>query len=100
MSYFANAKTPKSIVHISSIVGQDPAPVTPIYCATQARDQRLRQIPSNLRWSWHPYVWVTPEEVAEAMLALAERDEANELTFSDSKEAGCSPDLGGKHQQT
>ncbi|EGE81561.2 uncharacterized protein BDCG_16895 [Blastomyces dermatitidis ER-3] len=54
MSYFANAKTPKSIVHISSIVGQDPAPVTPIYCATQARDQRLRQIPSNLRWSWHP----------------------------------------------
>ncbi|KLJ06222.1 3-hydroxybutyrate dehydrogenase [Blastomyces silverae] len=116
MSRFANAKTPKSIVHVSSIAGQGPTPVTPIYCATKhaingfvrslaVLDQvgiRVSAVaPGYIKtplWTEHPEkmklldeskdVWVTPEEVAEVMLALVERDEVNEMMLSDSKEAG------------
>ncbi|PGH04928.1 3-hydroxybutyrate dehydrogenase [Blastomyces parvus] len=116
MSRFANSKSPKSIVHVSSIAGQGPSPVTPIYSATKhAINGFVRSLaildrigirvsavaPGYVKtplWTEHPEnmrildeskdVWVTPEEVAEVMLALVERDEVNEMMLSDSKEGG------------
>ncbi|KKZ59020.1 3-hydroxybutyrate dehydrogenase [[Emmonsia] crescens] len=116
ISRFANSKTPKSIVHISSIAGQGTTLLTPIYSATKHAINgfvrslaKLDQIgirvtavaPGFIKtplWTEHldkmktldesKDVWVTPEEVAEVMLALVERDQVNEMMLSDSKEAG------------
>ncbi|OJD19348.1 hypothetical protein AJ78_00710 [Emergomyces pasteurianus Ep9510] len=116
ISRFANAKTPKSIVHISSIAGQAPTFLTPIYSATKhaiigfvrslAKLDRIgirvtAVAPGFIKtplWTEHPEkmkaiderrdVWVTPEEVAQVMLALVERDEVDETMLSDPKEAG------------
>ncbi|PGH19668.1 hypothetical protein AJ80_03823 [Polytolypa hystricis UAMH7299] len=116
VSRFANAKTPKSILHISSIAGQNAAMMTPIYVATKHAINgfvrslvRLDEIgirvtavaPGFIKtplWTENPDkmrvivenkdVWVTPEEVAEVMLALVEQDAVNGAMLSDDKESG------------
>ncbi|OAX82591.1 hypothetical protein ACJ72_03055 [Emergomyces africanus] len=116
VSRFANSKTPKSIVHISSIAGQAPTFLNPIYSATKhAINGFVRSLakldrigirvaavaPGFIKtplWTEHPEkmkaideskgVWVTPEEVAQVMLALVERDQVDEMMLSDSKEGG------------
>ncbi|OJD21230.1 hypothetical protein ACJ73_07434 [Blastomyces percursus] len=91
-------KTPKppSRLSISSIAGQDPAPVTPIYCATKHAINgfvRSLAILDGIRicvsavasgyiktplWTEHP----------ERMKLLDENKDVNEMMLSDSKEAG------------
>lgn len=99
---------PKHIVHISSIAGQNANLAAPIYCATKhainglvrslgSLDQNLgirvtAVAPGVIKtplWTDHPDklkliddstdVWVTPEEVAEVMLALVQQDEVSEI---------------------
>ncbi|KAK9855501.1 hypothetical protein MYU51_001979 [Penicillium brevicompactum] len=99
---------PKHIVHISSIAGQNANLTAPVYCATKhainglvrslaSLDQRLgirvtAVAPGVIKtplWTDNPEklklidasadVWVTPEEVAEVMLALVQQDEVSEI---------------------
>ncbi|KAK2811429.1 hypothetical protein FQN50_002052 [Emmonsiellopsis sp. PD_5] len=116
ISRFANSKSPKSIIHISSIAGQNPGFITPMYVATKhAISGFVRSLakldsigirvtavaPGFIKtplWTEHPDklriideskdVWVTPEEVAEVMLALIERDQVNGAMLGESKAAG------------
>ncbi|EEH21731.2 hypothetical protein PABG_03947 [Paracoccidioides brasiliensis Pb03] len=113
---FANSKTPKSIIHISSIAAQLPSLTTPMYIATKhaisgfvrslarldAIGIRVTAVaPGFIKtplWTEQPDkmqiideskdAWVTPEEVAEVMLALVERDQVNENILGNSKEEG------------
>ncbi|RAL12734.1 uncharacterized protein BO97DRAFT_451409 [Aspergillus homomorphus CBS 101889] len=97
----------KHIVHISSIAGQNPSFATPIYVATKHAinglvrslaqlDQRCgirvtAVAPGVIKtplWTDHPEKikivdenadeWVTPEEVAQVMLALIQQDQVGE----------------------
>ncbi|KAK2756544.1 hypothetical protein FQN54_005437 [Arachnomyces sp. PD_36] len=103
ISRFLGAKTPKSIVHISSIAAQKPFLAAPVYVATKhaingfVRSLARLEEEAGIRvtavapgviktplWTEHPEKlkmvneetdgWVTPEEVAEVMLALVQRD--------------------------
>ncbi|PGH04294.1 hypothetical protein AJ79_07141 [Helicocarpus griseus UAMH5409] len=114
---FASSETPKTIVHISSIAGQCPFLVTPMYVATKhAISGFVRSLakldtigirvtavaPGIVKtplWTENPEKmefineskdeWVTPDEVAEVMLALVERDQVNEnMLLSNPKEPG------------
>lgn len=106
ISRFANATTPKSIIHTSSIAGQIPSFCTPVYAAAKhgingfVRSlERLDQIgirvtavaPAFIKtplWTESPDKmrmieeskddWVTPEEVATVMLALVQQDKISE----------------------
>lgn len=98
----------KHIVHISSIAGQNPAFAAPIYVATKhAINGLVRSLakldkqfgirvtavaPGVIKtplWTDHPEklvmvddkadAWVTPEEVAEVMLALVQQDQVGEI---------------------
>ncbi|PYH80182.1 hypothetical protein BO82DRAFT_375848 [Aspergillus uvarum CBS 121591] len=98
----------KHIVHISSIAGQNPALATPIYVATKyAINGLVRSLakldqkcgirvtavaPGVIKtplWTDHPEKikivdakadeWVTPEEVAQVMLALIQQDHVGEI---------------------
>jgi NAD(P)-dependent dehydrogenase (short-subunit alcohol dehydrogenase family) len=98
----------KHLLHISSIAGQNTNLTAPIYNATKhainglvrslgALDQKLgirvtAVAPGVIKtplWTDHPEklklvddtrdVWVTPEEVAEVMLALVQQDEVSEI---------------------
>lgn len=98
----------KHIVHISSIAGQSPTLVAPIYVATKhAINGLVRSLakldagfgirvtavaPGVIKtplWTEHPEKlrminakvdeWVTPEEVAQVMLALVQQDEVSEV---------------------
>ncbi|KAJ5620771.1 hypothetical protein N7510_004755 [Penicillium lagena] len=98
----------KHIVHISSIAGQNPAFAAPIYVATKHAINGLVRSLSKLDkqfgirvtavapgviktplWTDHPEKlvmvddkadeWVTPEEVAEVMLALVQQDQVGEI---------------------
>ncbi|OOO08471.1 short-chain dehydrogenase/reductase SDR [Aspergillus oryzae] len=99
---------PKHIVHISSIAGQNPALAAPIYVATKhAINGLVRSLgkldskfgirvtavaPGVIKtplWTDHPEKlkivdtandeWVTPEEVAQVMLALIQQDQVSEI---------------------
>jgi NAD(P)-dependent dehydrogenase (short-subunit alcohol dehydrogenase family) len=98
---------PKHLVHISSIAGQNPAMAAPIYVATKHAINGLVRSLSKLDrlgirvtavapgviktplWTDHPEKlkmvndgadeWVTPEEVAEVMLALVQQDQVSEI---------------------
>ncbi|KAJ5512270.1 Short-chain dehydrogenase/reductase SDR [Penicillium fimorum] len=99
---------PKHIVHISSIAGQNSNLATPIYCATKAAINGFVRSLANLDkklgirvtavapgviktplWTDHPEKikmvddstdsWVTPEEVAEVMLALVQQEQVSEV---------------------
>lgn len=99
---------PKHIVHISSIAGQNATLAAPIYVATKhAINGLVRSLaqldkqfgiritavaPGVIKtplWTEHPEklvmiddsadVWVTPEEVAEVMLALVQQDQVSEI---------------------
>jgi NAD(P)-dependent dehydrogenase (short-subunit alcohol dehydrogenase family) len=99
---------PKHIVHISSIAGQNANLAAPIYCATKHAingfvwslanlDKKLgirvtAVAPGVIKtplWTDHPEkmkmvddstdVWVTPEEVAEVMLALVQQEQVSEI---------------------
>jgi 3-hydroxybutyrate dehydrogenase len=98
---------PKHIVHISSIAGQTANITAPIYCATKHAIngfvRSLANLDKNLGirvtavapgviktplWTEHPEklkmiddsndTWVTPEEVAEVMLALVQQEQVGE----------------------
>ncbi|KAK2877311.1 hypothetical protein FQN49_001238 [Arthroderma sp. PD_2] len=109
VSRFANAKTPKSIVHISSIAGQVATFSGPIYGASKHAINgfvrslsRLDKIgirvtavaPGLIKtplWTDNPdkmrmidesnIQWVTPEQVAIVMLALVQQDTMSESTL-------------------
>lgn len=98
---------PKHIVHISSIAGQNAAFAAPIYSATKHAINGLVRSLAKLEtlgirvtavapgviktplWTDHPEKlkmvndkvdeWVTPEEVAEVMLALVQQNEVSEI---------------------
>ncbi|KAE8419263.1 transmembrane amino acid transporter protein-domain-containing protein [Aspergillus pseudocaelatus] len=99
---------PKHIVHISSIAGQNPALAAPIYVATKHGINGLVRSLGKLDrkfgirvtavapgviktplWTDHPEKlkivdtandeWVTPEEVAQVMLALIQQDQVSEI---------------------
>ncbi|KNG90463.1 NAD-dependent 15-hydroxyprostaglandin dehydrogenase [Aspergillus nomiae NRRL 13137] len=99
---------PKHIVHISSIAGQNPALAAPIYVATKhginGLVRSLGKLDSKFGirvtavapgviktplWTDHPEKlkivdtasdeWVTPEEVAQVMLALIQQDQVSEI---------------------
>ncbi|KAG0155721.1 hypothetical protein PDIDSM_2894 [Penicillium digitatum] len=99
---------PKHIVHISSIAGQNAMLSTPIYCVTKHAingfvrslaklDKKLgiritAVAPGLIKtplWTDHPEklkmisdsadAWVTPEEVAEVMLALVQQEQVGEI---------------------
>ncbi|KAJ5176894.1 uncharacterized protein N7482_002771 [Penicillium canariense] len=98
---------PKHLIHISSIAGQISAMSTPIYVATKhAINGLVRSLgkldrlgirvtavaPGVIKtplWTDHPEKlkmvndsadeWVTPEEVAEVMLALVQQDQVSEI---------------------
>lgn len=98
---------PKHIVHISSIAGQNAAFAAPIYVATKhAINGLVRSLakletlgirvtavaPGVIRtplWTEHPEKlkmvndnvdeWVTPDEVAEVMLALVQQEQVGEI---------------------
>lgn len=100
-------KKPKHIVHISSIAGQNPGFPVPIYVATKHAINGFVRSMANLDklfgirvtavapgviktplWTDHPEklkmvndadAWVTPEEVAEVMLALVQQDKVSEI---------------------
>lgn len=97
---------PKHLIHISSIAGQNSAFAAPIYVATKHAINGLVRSLSKLDrlgirvtavapgviktplWTDHPEKlkmvddsadeWVTPEEVAEVMLALVQQDQVSE----------------------
>lgn len=98
----------KHIIHISSIAGQNPALAAPIYVATKHAINGLVRSLSKLDrklgirvtavapgviktplWTEHPEKlkivdnandeWVTPEEVAQVMLALIQQDKVSEI---------------------
>lgn len=99
---------PKHIVHISSIAGQNTTLAAPIYCATKHAINGFVRSLANLDkklgirvtavapgviktplWTEHPEKmkmvadstdeWVTPEEVAEVMLALVQQEQVGEI---------------------
>lgn len=99
---------PKHIVHISSIAGQNPALAAPIYVATKHGINGLVRSLAKLDrkfgirvtavapgviktplWTDHPEKikivddkadeWVTPDEVAQVMLALVQQDRVSEI---------------------
>ncbi|KAJ5689210.1 hypothetical protein N7462_003602 [Penicillium macrosclerotiorum] len=97
---------PKHLVHISSIAGQNAGFVAPIYVATKHAINGLVRSLAKLEklgirvtavapgviktplWTDHPEKikmvdsgdeWVTPEEVAEVMLALVQQDQVSEI---------------------
>lgn len=101
-------KNPKHIVHISSIAGQMSTIAAPIYVATKhgisgfVRSMATLDARFGIRvtavapgviktplWTDHPEklkmvndkhdTWVTPEEVAEVMLALVQQKEVSEI---------------------
>ena len=101
-------KKPKHIVHISSIAGQNPAFAAPIYVATKHGINGLVRSMAYLDqlfgirvtavapgviktplWTDHPEklkmvdegadAWVTPEEVAQVMLALVQQEKVSEI---------------------
>ncbi|KAL2013623.1 hypothetical protein VTN00DRAFT_1148 [Thermoascus crustaceus] len=103
-----NPNSPKYIVHISSVAGQIPLMATPIYAATKhAINGLVRSLakldaefgirvtavaPGVIKtplWTDHPEKlrmvdekvdeWVTPEEVAQVMLALVQQNEVSEV---------------------
>lgn len=97
---------PKHILHISSIAAQNANLANPVYCATKHAISGFVRSLANLDkkfgirvtavapgviktplWTEHPEKmklidgsdeWVTPEEVAEVMLALLQQDEVSE----------------------
>lgn len=114
ISRFVNAKTPKSIIHISSIAGQIASLSTPLYVATKyalsgfvrslAKLERLgirvtAVAPGFIKtplWTEDPDKmamvdeskdeWVTPEEVATVMLAMVQQDQISESILGTPKE--------------
>lgn len=103
-----NPNSTKYIVHISSVAGQIPLLTTPIYAATKhAINGLVRSLakldaelgirvtavaPGVIKtplWTDHPEKlrmvdekvdeWVTPEEVAQVMLALVQQNEVSEV---------------------
>ncbi|KAL1970945.1 hypothetical protein VTN77DRAFT_2779 [Rasamsonia byssochlamydoides] len=118
------SKTRKHIVHISSIAGQSPTLAAPIYVATKhAINGLVRSLakldaqfgirvtavaPGVIKtplWTEHPEklkmvneavdVWVTPEEVAEVMLALVQQDEVSEIIGDKNRRGKMFPVEGG-----
>ncbi|OJJ48403.1 hypothetical protein ASPZODRAFT_62637 [Penicilliopsis zonata CBS 506.65] len=118
------SKTPKHIVHVSSIAGQTPAFNTPMYVATKHAINGLVRALSNLDkecgirvtavapgliktplWTEHPEkmcvvdeskdMWVSPDEVAEVMLALIEQTEVSEIIGDRSGKGQLFPIQGG-----
>ncbi|KAL2001838.1 hypothetical protein VTN02DRAFT_1129 [Thermoascus thermophilus] len=104
----ANLNSTKHIIHISSVAGQTPLLTTPIYAATKhAINGFVRSLakldaelgirvtavaPGVIKtplWTDHPEKlrmvdekvdkWVTPEEVAQVMLALVQQNEVSEV---------------------
>ncbi|KAJ5146363.1 uncharacterized protein N7515_000927 [Penicillium bovifimosum] len=102
-----DSSRPKHILHISSIAGQTATSTTPIYCATKHAIngfvRSLANLDKNLGirvtavapgiiktplWTEHPEklkmivdgndAWVTPDEVAEVMLALVQQEQVSE----------------------
>jgi 3-hydroxybutyrate dehydrogenase len=104
----ASVKNPKTVVHVSSIAGQTSPLAVPMYNATKhaingfvrslaALEARLgirvaAVAPGVVKtplWTGHEEkmkavgtkdAWVTPEEVAEAMAALVDKDEIGSVT--------------------
>ncbi|KAJ5470045.1 hypothetical protein N7530_007402 [Penicillium desertorum] len=94
IAHFLNHRTsgrPKHIVHISSIAGQNANLAAPIYCATKHAINGLVRALANLDNKFGIRVtamkmvddssdaWVTPEEVAEVMLALVQQEQVSEI---------------------
>ncbi|KAL1984038.1 hypothetical protein VTN96DRAFT_9635 [Rasamsonia emersonii] len=119
-----SSKTRKHIVHISSIAGQNPALACPIYVATKhAINGLVRSLakldaqvgirvtavaPGVIKtplWTEHPEKikiineavdqWVTPDEVAEVMLALVQQDEVSEIIGDKNRQGKVFPVEGG-----
>ncbi|KAH1522150.1 hypothetical protein KXV52_002139 [Aspergillus fumigatus] len=119
-----SSKRPKHIIHISSIAGQSPALAAPIYVATKhAINGLVRSLakldskfgirvtavaPGVIKtplWTDHPEKlkmvddkadeWVTPEEVAEVMLALIQQDSVSEIIGDKSGQGTQFPVQGG-----
>ncbi|KAK9618583.1 hypothetical protein V6Z96_000576 [Aspergillus fumigatus] len=119
-----SSKRPKHIIHISSIAGQSPALAAPIYVATKhAINGLVRSLakldskfgirvtavaPGVIKtplWTDHPEKlkmvddkadeWVTPEEVAEVMLALIQQDSVSEIIGDKSGHGTQFPVQGG-----
>ncbi|QVM11445.1 hypothetical protein D8B26_006093 [Coccidioides posadasii str. Silveira] len=116
ISKFANSRTPKSIIHISSIAGQIGSLSTPLYSATKhAINGFVRSLakldkigirvaavaPGFIKTPlWTESIdkmrmvdeskdeWVTPEDVALVMLALIERDQISESILAEPKGEG------------
>ncbi|KAG2018930.1 hypothetical protein GB937_005568 [Aspergillus fischeri] len=119
-----SSERPKHIIHISSIAGQSPALAAPIYVATKhAINGLVRSLakldskfgirvtavaPGVIKtplWMDHPEKlkmvddkadeWVTPEEVAEVMLALIQQDSVSEIIGDKSGQGTQFPVQGG-----
>lgn len=117
------SQRPRHIVHISSIAGQSAVFGTPIYVATKHAISGLVRSLAKLDtavgirvtavapgviktplWMDHPEKlkmvdpaadeWVTPEEVAEVMLALIQQDQVSEI-IGDTKGQGPQFPVGG-----
>lgn len=114
---------PKHIVHISSIAGQNAAFAAPIYSATKHAINGLVRSLAKLEtlgirvtavapgviktplWTDHPEKlkmvddkvdeWVTPEEVAEVMLALVQQEQVSEIIGDRSGRGQQFPVTGG-----
>lgn len=123
ISRFANAKTPKTIIHISSIAGQAPAFATPMYAATKHAISGFVRSLSKLStigirvvavapgyvktplWTESSDkmklvdetkdMWVTPEEVSIVMLALVQQDEVSSSILTPEKKSTRIPIWGG-----
>jgi 3-hydroxybutyrate dehydrogenase len=104
----ASSKNPKTVIHVSSIAGQKSSLAAPIYSATKhaisgfVRSLAPLEAKLGIRvaavapgvvktplWTDHAEkmkvvgsgdAWVTPEEVAEVMLTLVEKDEIGSVT--------------------
>lgn len=116
ISRFANSRKPKSVIHVSSIAGQNPAFVTPVYVASKhAINGFVRSLakldtigirvtavaPGFIKtplWTEHPEKmqivdeskneWVTPEQVAKVMLAVLQQDRVDEHMIENPNKSG------------
>ncbi|PWY90813.1 hypothetical protein BO70DRAFT_368039 [Aspergillus heteromorphus CBS 117.55] len=120
---YGNNQRRKHIIHISSIAGQNPNPGAPIYVATKhgisglVRSLAILDSQRGIRvtavapgviktplWTEHPEKlkildektdeWVTPEEVAQVMLALIQQDTVG-ATIGDQKAQGAQFPVSG-----
>ncbi|KAI1627043.1 3-hydroxybutyrate dehydrogenase [Exophiala viscosa] len=120
----SSASNPKSIVHIASVAGQGASFPFPLYHASKHGVQALVRCMANLEslhgirvtcvepglvktplWTDHPEklkivkeeqdVWVTPEEVAEVMLACVKDNEIPAGKNSGEREGATVPIKGG-----